>query len=309
LDVIAALNKVFDEPCRVIALDNFRTALPERIEHLKDDPNFSFVAHDVIDAFEPEGPVDWIIHGASIASPTFYRKFPLETIDANISGTRRMLELARSRDVRGFLQLSSSEIYGDPEPEAVPTVESYVGRVSCTGPRACYDESKRVGETLCFTFNRLFGTPIKIVRPFNVYGPGQRLDDARIIPDLLSAALEDRPIVLLSDGRATRSFCYIADFVRAMLLLLIAEVSGEAYNIGNDEEVSMSRAAETMADVAASSNVTVDYRISTDADYLTDNPQRRCPNLDKISAAIGYRPTTTLRDGLARTLASYKQTT
>jgi UDP-glucuronate decarboxylase len=307
LDAIAALNEVLDEPCHVIALDNFRTALPDRIEHLRDDPNFTFFAHDVTAAFEPSRQVHWILHGASIASPTFYRKFPLETIDANVSGTRRMLDLARAQNVRGYLQLSSSEIYGDPEPAAVPTVESYVGRVSCTGPRACYDESKRLGETLCLTYHRLFGTPVKIVRPFNVYGPGQRLDDARIIPDIVSAALEDRSIVLLSDGKATRAFCYVADFVRAMLLLLTADISGEAFNVGNDEELSMSRAAETMAEVAASKNVRVEYRVSADADYLTDNPQRRCPNLQKIGSATGFRPTVMLREGLERTLRSYRE--
>jgi len=307
LDAIAALNAVFDKPCRVIALDNFRTGLPDRIEHLQSDPNFSFFPHDVTTTFEPEGPVMWVLHGASIASPTFYRRYPLETIDANVSGTRLMLELAQRAEALAFLQLSSSEIYGDPDPSAVPTTEEYLGRVSCTGPRACYDESKRLGETICSTFHRLYGTPIKIVRPFNVYGPGQRLDDARIIPDIMSAALEERPIVLFSDGRATRAFCYISDFVRGMLLTLVSAPSGEAYNLGNDEEVTIGNVAQTVADIVNSPNVRVEHRPSLDADYLTDNPQRRCPSLAKVTAATGYRPSITLREGLTRTLSSYRE--
>lgn len=307
LDVLKALNDEFERPCTVLALDNFKVALPERIEHLQGDPNFEFVVHDVTQRFAPERKVDWIVHGASIASPTFYRKYPLETIDANVTGTRNMLELAREAGVRGFLQLSSSEIYGDPDPSEVPTSESYVGRVSCTGPRACYDESKRLGETLSLTYHQVYGIPIKIVRPFNVYGPGQRIDDARIIPDLMSAAIADKPIVLYSDGRATRAFCYVADFVTALLLLLTAPIAGEAFNVGNDEEVTIAQAAQTMVDVANSPNVRIEHRTSADTSYLTDNPQRRCPRLDKVTTAIGWRPAVMLREGLTRTLSSYRE--
>jgi UDP-glucuronate decarboxylase len=308
LDAIVALNEHFQHPCHVIALDNFRTALPERVEHLRANPNVTFVSHDVTVPYEPPVPVRWILHGASIASPTFYRRFPLETIDANVVGTRLMLELAGRQNVAGFLQLSSSEIYGDPEAAAVPTTEEYLGRVSCTGPRACYDESKRLGETLCLIYHRRDETPVKIVRPFNVYGPGQRLDDARIIPDLVSAALEERPIVLFSDGSATRAFCYLGDFMRGMLSVLVAGAPGEAYNVGNDQEMSIAAAAETMAQVAGSDRVRVEYRRSNDVDYLTDNPQRRCPSLAKVTAATGYRPEIGLHEGLARTLRSYQET-
>ncbi len=306
LDVIVALNEVFDEPVTVIAMDNYKTGLPERIAHLNDYPNMRVVNHDVSTAYVPECAVDWIIHGASIASPSFYRRYPLETIDANVSGTRHMLELARTAGVKGYLQLSSSEIYGDPEPAAIPTSEEYTGRVSCTGPRACYDESKRLGETLSMTYHRLYGVPVKIVRPFNVYGPGQRLDDARIIPDMMSAAIEDRPIVLFSDGRATRAFCYISDFVAGMLLVMARGASGEAYNVGNDEETSIAQAAQTMVQIAGSSNVMIEYRISEDREYLTGNPHRRCPNLRKVFAATGWRPSIGITEGFERTLRSYR---
>jgi len=305
LDVLAAFNRNADRPCHVLALDSFATGLPDRIAHLEHDPTVRFIRHDVSQPFETNDHVDWLLHGASIASPTFYRRHPLETIDVNVGGTRHMLELARAHDVAGLLQLSSSEIYGDPDPAAVPTNEGYVGQVSCTGPRACYDESKRLGETLCTVFQDLHGVPVKIVRPFNVYGPGQRLDDRRIIPDLMRAALQQEPIVLHSDGRATRSFCYVRDFVHGALHVWLTGVAGEAYNVGNDEEVSIARTAALVAELAGPPPLAVRHEMSTDPDYLTDNPQRRCPDLAKVRA-LGWEPEVSLADGLARTLASYR---
>lgn len=290
----------------VLGVDNFRTGLPDRLAHLAGHARVALATHDVTRPLESTRQVDWIVHAASVASPTFYRRFPLETIDVNVNGTWRMLELARD-GVRGMLVLSSSEIYGDPDPAAIPTAETYLGNVSPTGPRACYDESKRLGETLCTTYFRLHGTPVTIVRPFNVYGPGQRLDDQRIIPDLLSAALERRPLVLYSDGRATRSFCHVRDAVRAMLVLLVRGDRGEAFNVGNDEEVTIARVAEVMADVAGPPRLAVEHRVSADANYLKDNPQRRCPDLTKIRTRTGWRPEIGLAEGLARTLASYRE--
>jgi dTDP-glucose 4,6-dehydratase/UDP-glucuronate decarboxylase len=308
LDVIAALNrKGRHAPCRVIALDNGRTGLADRTAHLAEDPNFNFVSCDVSQPFDLGERVDWIIHGASIASPTFYRRFPLETIDVNVSGTRQMLELSRQRGARSMLYLSSSEIYGDPESAAIPTPEEYRGHVSCTGPRACYDESKRLGETLCVSYYRLYRTPVKIVRPFNVYGPGQRLDDRRIIPDLMAAAIKKQAIVLYSDGTATRAFCYIRDFVRGALYVLMSRADGEAFNVGNDEEVSIRTLAELVADIAAPPRSSVDYRSSGDRDYLTDNPLRRCPDLRKLRSLVAYNPEINIREGLTRTLRSYRE--
>lgn len=308
LDVIAELNRSSaKKPCRVLGLDNFRTGLPERLSHLANDPAFRFATQDVTETFDPGEKVDWILHGAGIASPTFYRRFPLETIDVNVGGLRRMLDLARTACVRGIVYLSTSEIYGDPDPSAVPTPETYRGFVSCTGPRACYDESKRLGETLCVTYHSLFGTPVKIVRPFNVYGPCQRLDDRRIIPDLMAAALAGQPLVLLSDGSARRAFCYVRDFVAGLLGVLTGGEPGQAYNVGNDEEVTIRSVAETVAGIAATPPLPVTFASSPDRNYLTDNPQRRCPDLSKVRAATGYRPRVPLREGLSRTFRSYRE--
>jgi UDP-glucuronate decarboxylase len=308
IDLLAFANtSMLSRPCRVIAVDNFQSGLPVRLEHLRGASGIEVRAHDARQPMPLDVEVEWLIHGASIASPVFYRRFPLETIDVNVLGTRLMLDQAR-RGARTLLYMSSSETYGDPDPASIPTRETFWGNVSFTGPRACYDESKRLAETLCATYHRLYGTPVKIVRPFNVYGPGQRLDDGRIIPDLVAAALARRPLVLYSDGRATRSFCYISDAIRAMLRVFFSGADGEAYNIGNDtEEMSMAHVAGIMSDVTGPPTLPVRYESSRDPNYLKDNPQRRCPDLTKLRSLNDWTPKITTRDGLRRTLASYAE--
>jgi UDP-glucuronate decarboxylase len=308
VETVAALNEgILNRPCVLLAVDNFRTGLPERLHGLEGRNDIHFLQHDMTLPLRLDRKVDWIIHGASIASPTFYRRYPLETIDVNVTGTRQLLELARHTPVRGLLYLSTSEIYGDPDPANIPTPEDYRGNVSCTGPRACYDESKRLAETLCMTYHQLFGVPIKIGRPFNVYGPGQRLDDGRIIPDLMRAVLEQQPIVLYSDGRATRAFCYVTDAIRAMWQVLLSDVHGAVFNVGNDErEISISNLARLVRRVAGCPALPIEQRVSADAHYLTDNPKRRCPDLTRLRTQFGWRPEVSLAHGLARTLRWYR---
>ncbi len=311
VETLAALNDSgLLPPCHVIAVDNLRTSVPERLAHLAGRDDVSFVNHDVTLPFDPAGNVDWIIHGASIASPTLYRRYPLETIDVNVTGTRHMLELARRQHVKGMLYFSTSEIYGDPDAAHIPTAEDYRGFVSCTGPRACYDESKRLGETLCVTFHQLFQVPVKIIRPFNVYGPGQPLQDGRIIPDLMTAAIRREPIVLFSDGRASRAFCYVSDAVRAICRILLSDAHGEAFNVGNDEkEVSIRELSETMREIAGPPHLEIQFRLSGDVHYTTDNPQRRCPDLTKLRSRFTWEPNVNLKSGLTRTLAYYQEAT
>ena len=307
LDVLAQWNLTQERPCRILAMDNFLVGLPERIEHLRERRDIRFLAQDLVQPLALDEPVHAIFHAAGVASPTFYRRYPLETIDVNVGGTRQLLELCRTQPVEWMLHLSTSEIYGDPTPDAIPTREDYRGLVSCTGPRACYDESKRLSETLCALYHQLHGVPVRVGRPFNVYGPGQRIDDRRIVPDLMQAALRGEPLVLLSDGRATRSFCYLRDAAWAMLMILLEGRPGEAYNLGNDrEEVSMLRVAETLREVAGLPDP-VQYRRSEDAHYLTDNPQRRCPDLARLRALGPFDPQVLLREGLDRTWRSYRE--
>lgn len=305
LDVLDAFNHSRGgSPAQVVAVDNMMVGPPARLSHLAGRPWLSIRAGDVSRPMELPA-ADWIIHCASIGSPSIYRANPLAVIAANVQGTWNMLELAH-KGARGMLAFSSSEVYGDPR--VVPTPEDYTGNVSFTGPRACYDESKRLGETLCATYFRLHRVPVKVIRPFNVYGPGQRLDDGRIIPDLVRSALAGGPLVLYSDGRATRSFCYVSDFAEACLtLLMMPEADGEAFNVGNAEEVSIAEAARTMAALAADPPLAVELHTNAEADYLVDNPQRRCPDLTKLHRLTGFSARVCLREGLGRTLASYRQ--
>jgi dTDP-glucose 4,6-dehydratase/UDP-glucuronate decarboxylase len=279
-----------------------------------DDPSLRVVERDVLAPLPADEPrFDHVIHAASIASPTFYRRFPIETMDANVGGLRVLLDDAATRPddapVRGFLFFSTSEIYGDPDPAHIPTPETYRGSVSCTGPRACYDESKRYGETLSVTFARQRDVPVTIVRPFNNYGPGLPLDDRRVIPDLARDILEGRDIGLLSDGSATRTFCYVADAVDGYYRTLVHGRPGEPYNIGADRpEISIRELAQRMANIAGrllGYDGQVVVGISDDPDYLTDNPNRRCPVIDKARAELGYEPEVELDDGLERALRWY----
>jgi dTDP-glucose 4,6-dehydratase/UDP-glucuronate decarboxylase len=305
VDSLAWANEdLLDDPCRVIAIDNMITGDFTRVAHLRERADVTLIEANVVDGVPFDDRVDYVIHGASIASPTRYRQFPLETIDVNVGGTRHLLELAHEHRSR-FLLLSSSEIYGDPPPERVPTPEEYWGHVSSTGPRAPYDESKRLAETLCTTFHRLYATPVVIVRPFNVYGPRLSLDDGRVVPDFIRDALAGQPITLLSDGKATRSFCYVSDFVAALLQLAVEGGPQEAYNVGNTEEISIRELAELVTELAGSPGVGT--AVSADADYVVDNPSRRCPDLQKTKAAIDWAPEVPLREGLARTLAHYRE--
>jgi dTDP-glucose 4,6-dehydratase/UDP-glucuronate decarboxylase len=306
VDALAFGNEVTDgAPCQIVCVDNFKTGLPDRLAHLDERSDVSFLKHDITQPLGSISP-DFIINGASIASPTWYRKFPLETIDINVGGTRMLLDLARSSDVEGFLYLSSSEIYGDPPPDQIPTKESYWGHVSCTGPRACYDESKRLAETLCMTYHRSFDVPVKIVRPFNVYGPRLRLDDGRIVPDLMSDVLAERPVTLYSDGSPTRSFCYVSDAAAGIIEILASDVAGEAFNLGNDEEVSIRELVETV-DELSGNGLGVRTDRSEDPEYVTDNPQRRCPDLEKVKEMVGWSPSVSLREGMERTLRYYRE--
>ena len=312
VDTIALWNDVSGNArCHVIAMDNLLTGTNQRLAHLQSRDDIEMLAHDVNEPFPDLGRIDRIVHGASIASPTTYRRNPLATLDANIGGTRHALDLARKSGARGVLVMSSSEIYGNPHPDSIPTPETYPGFVASIGPRACYDESKRVSETLSYIYRTYFDVPVRVIRPFNVYGPGQRLDDGRIIPDLMSAALGRKPIRLFSDGTATRSFCYVADATRAMLALLMADsLEDLAFNVGNDEtEISMRDLADLMCSVASAvtgfDECRVEFATSDDANYTTDNPERRAPDLSRIRTAVGFAPETGLREGLSRTLSSY----
>lgn len=297
-----ANDRLLRRGCRLQLVDTFVTGTPRRLQALLGRPdctlvNASVTAIDRIDA-------QFVVHAASIASPPVYRRLPLETVEVNALGTWHVLRLAATEMTESVLYLSTSEVYGDPEASAVPTAEEYVGRVSFTGPRACYDESKRLAETLCRLYYEQHRVRVKVARPFNVYGPTLGLDDGRIVPDLMRQGLAGGPLVLYSDGSATRSFCYITDAIVGFLDLLAFGKDGEAYNIGMPEEVSIRRLAEMTAERFG--GIAIRHQTSTDPRYLTDNPQRRCPDISKATAALPWRPIVGLEEGLQRTVDYYR---
>ncbi len=250
---------------------------------------------------------DYIIHGASIASPVVYKKYPLETVKSNVNGLLNILEsYKKNKKIKSILFMSSSEIYGDPDNQNIPTDEHYNGNVSCSGPRACYDESKRLGETLSTIFFNKYKLPIKIIRPFNVYGPGQSLKDGRIIPDIVSKILKNQNIILYSDGKSTRSFCYISDQIRGLIEIMFNGKNGEAYNVGNNKEISISKVSEVALRIA-NTRIKIKKKMSKDKTFNIDNPKRRCPNINKLNKLNNWKPKIDLRFGLIKTINSYKK--
>jgi UDP-glucuronate decarboxylase len=302
-------------PIQITVYDNYMRGVPAWLTKLEGDKNLTLVRHDITNPLpESMGDFEYILHAASIASPIYYRMHPVETMDANVNGLRFLLEYSRAqkqknRPVDGFLFFSSSEIYGSPIPGNIPTPESYSGNVSCTGPRACYDESKRYGETLCVNFARQYDLLIKIARPFNNYGPGLKITDRRVLPDFARDVLAGHDIVMLSDGAPTRTFCYVADAIVGYYKILVNGRCGEAYNIGVEEpEISIADLADRVVGLARDLfgyKGKVVRRASLDQEYLVDNPSRRCPMIAKARADIGYNPTISLGEGLRRSLIWY----
>ncbi|MDB5296229.1 MAG: NAD-dependent epimerase/dehydratase [Phycisphaerales bacterium] len=304
-------------PIRVTVYDNFSRGTPAWLTDLAGRGAVALVKHDMRDPLPPAaGGFAFVVHAASIASPIYYRRDPIGTMDANVNGLRNLLDafLARKRrgePALGFLFFSSSEIYGDPDPANIPTREDYRGQVSCTGPRACYDEAKRYGETLCANFFRQHDLPTRCARPFNNFGPGLKITDGRVIPDFARDVFAGRDIVMLSNGSATRTFCYAADSVTGYIKVLVKGHGGEGYNVGTETpEISMKDLA---GKVAALGRDLFGYQgkvvtqASKDADYLVDNPNRRCPVIEKARTHLGYDPKVSLDEGLRRTLVWYAE--
>jgi len=307
--------KDVQQQIHVTVFDNFIRGVPDWLKGLEGDKSLSLVKHDITTPLPPNMPYyHYIIHAASIASPMYYRKYPIETMDANVNGLRILFDLCvkqkeDSKPVEGFLFYSTSEIYGDPSPENIPTDENYRGNVSCTGPRACYDESKRYGETLCVNFASQYGLPVKIARPFNNYGPGLKITDRRVLPDFARDILSNRDIVMLSDGSPSRTFCYIADATVGYYKILTRGKRGEAYNIGVESpEISIAELADRMVNLGQELfeyQGSVIRKTSSDKDYLIDNPNRRCPVIEKARTDLGYDPTISVDEGLKRSLLWY----
>jgi UDP-glucuronate decarboxylase len=301
MEIFDRLNKnVLNKPVTLIVLDNLITAGKEGAQIPKYD-NIKFIKHDVIHPFACDIRLDYIIHAAGIASPYYYRAYPIKTLEVAINGTQNMLALAHESHAR-LSFFSSSEIYGDPDPKHIPIQESYRGNVSCQGPRACYDESKRVGETLCNIYHRQNGTATNTIRPFNVYGPGMQETDYRVLPNFASQIKAGNRLRIYGHGRQTRTFCYITDALIGFFKVFLKGVPGEAYNIGNPKpEVSMIDLAEVLKTISSSE---IQYDIIEYPDsYPADEPMRRSPDIRKARLQLGFEPNVSFEDGLSRFLS------
>ena len=298
MEVFNQINKTFlKDKMNVVVLDNLITAGKEGSE-IPNYDNIEFINHDVIKKFKYEQKIDYIVHAAGIASPYYYRAFPLETLKVAIDGTENMLELAEANSAK-LVFFSSSEIYGDPNISNIPTKESYRGNVSCTGPRACYDESKRVGETLCNIFHNIRGVHTNTIRPFNVFGPGMQETDYRVLPNFTSRIKANIPLQIYGTGNQTRTFCYITDAMEGFIRVILNGVPGEAYNIGNpNPEISVIDLIKKMELIL---NKKVNYDIVDYPDsYPADEPNRRCPDILKAKIHLKYKPKIDIDEGLKR---------
>ena len=280
----------------VTAVDNLMTGSLQNVAHLKDNPKFEFLQHDVCRPFAPDGPFDGVMHLASLASPKDYLEHPIETLESGSAGTRTMLELAREHNA-GFLLTSTSECYGDPLVH--PQVETYWGNVNPVGPRSCYDESKRYAEALTMAHHRVHGVRTHIARIFNTYGPRMQLNDGRVVPAFLDQALRGDPITVFGNGSQTRSFCYVSDLVEGLYLLFFSE---ERYpvNLGNPNELTIGEFAERIREITGSSAPLV-YRALPE-----DDPRQRQPDISKARQLLGWEPKIGLHEGIRKTVEYFR---
>lgn len=307
VDALLYLNeKQPSEGFQVIALGRSKDKARRRFGDDLDRPDFQFLCQDVCDAVSIDGPIDFVLHGASWASPRFYGKDPVGVLMPNIFGTRNMLELAREKQAEGFLFFSSAETYGDPPPEEVPIKETFLGNVDPVAVRSCYAESKRMGETMSIAWSHNYGIPVKIARIFHTYGPGMALDDGRVFADFVADVVHGRDIEMNSDGSARRAFCYLPDAADGLFRILLQGESGLPYNMGNeDAEVSVRELAEIMVGLFPEKGLKTVFREKHQDGYLQTTISRTVPDTSRLRA-LGWKPIYRPEEGFRRTVLSYE---
>jgi dTDP-glucose 4,6-dehydratase len=281
----------------VRALDNLITGSQDNIKHLCTNPDFEFCEADVTRVVHVDGPVDCVMHLASLASPKDYLQYPIETLESGSTGTRNMLDLALLKGA-SFLLTSTSECYGDPLEH--PQRETYWGNVNPVGLRSCYDESKRYAEALTMAYHRTRGLRTNIARIFNTYGPRMQLKDGRVVPAFIEQALSDDPMTIFGDGSQTRSFCYVSDLVEGLYLL---SQSDERYpvNLGNPHEMTIVEFAECIQKVSGARGAIVRMPLPE------DDPKRRQPDITKATQLLGWEPKIPLEVGILETLEYFRE--
>lgn len=284
---------------QVVCLDNFFTGRKENIADLHTNPDFELIEQDVRKPFDIK--VDQIYNLACPASPVHYQKSPIDTIEINIIGAKNCLDLSKKLGGIPVLQASTSEVYGDPEVHPQP--ESYEGKVNALGPRACYDEGKRLTETLFFDYYRVFQVPIKIVRIFNTYGPNMAPEDGRVISNFIIQALSGKDITLFGDGKQTRSFCYVDDLVIGLHQMMETVDFIGPVNLGNPNEFTIKELAEKIINKVGSSSQIVNQPLPQ------DDPKQRQPEIKLAQERLGWRPTVELEEGLDKTIEYFRHVT
>jgi dTDP-glucose 4,6-dehydratase len=289
-------DRLIAEGHQVVGLDNFMTGSARNLEHLRANPSFEFRECDVCRPVAVDGPVDVVLHLASLASPKDYLEHPIETLDVGSAGTRNLLELARQNQA-SFLLTSTSECYGDPLVH--PQVETYWGNVNPVGVRSCYDESKRYAEALTMAYNRVYKLRTNIARIFNTYGPRMQLDDGRVVPAFIDQALQGKPMSVFGDGSQTRSFCYVEDLVDGLYRLALSD---ERYpvNLGNPQEMSILEFAERIRRLTGT-KAQLEFKALPE-----DDPKKRQPDISKAKQLLGWEPKVALEDGLRQTIEYFQ---
>jgi dTDP-glucose 4,6-dehydratase len=289
-------EQLLDRGFSVVGMDNLVTGDVSNVEHLT-GRDFVFVKHNVANYIAVEGPLDFIFHFASPASPIDYLKLPIQTLKVGSLGTHNCLGLAKAKNAR-FLLASTSEVYGDPLVH--PQREDYWGNVNPVGPRGVYDEAKRFAEALVMAYHRVHAIETRIVRIFNTYGPRMRVEDGRAIPAFMSQALRNEDVTVFGDGTQTRSLCYISDLVEGIYRLAMSEVT-DPVNIGNPEEMTIQELAETIVALTGSKSRIVHYPLPL------DDPKVRQPDITRARTLLGWELKVPLDEGLRRTLAYFRK--
>ena len=287
---------LLDRGHRVVGLDNLLTGDLANVAHLR-DRDFDFIRHDVTRHIDVDGPVDFVLHWASPASPIDYLELPIQTLKVGALGTHNALGLALAKRA-GFMLASTSEIYGDPLEH--PQTETYWGNVNPIGPRGVYDEAKRFAEAITLAYHRYHGVNTKIVRIFNTYGPRMRLRDGRAVPAFMSQALRNEDVTVFGDGTQTRSFCYVTDLVDGVLRLMEADTN-EPVNVGNPHELTIEEIARAIIRLVGSASKVV-YR-----PLPVDDPKQRRPDITRARTLLKWEPKVDLEEGLLKTVGYFKQ--
>lgn len=306
IEALLHLNKHRpDLDIKVLAAGRNPEKFRERFSHDIARSDLQFIAQDIAVPLHITGAVDYIIHGASWASPKYYGQYPVEVMAPNVLGTHHLLQLAHEKNVAGFLFMSSAEIYGAPPSSEIPVRETYTGNVDPTALRSCYAESKRIGETMCVSWHHEFGVPAKIARIFHTYGPGMALDDGRVFADFVADIVAGRDIVMRSDGSAIRAYCYLADAADGLFRILLQGDPAVAYNMGNDDaECSVSELAQTLLDAFPERGLKLRYAQAQGGGYLKSQVPRTCPDTTRLRG-LGWSPRYSIREGFTRMVQSY----